>query len=186
MQSFVLIIVVFFLALIIVPMIVKAHISYDFLNNMGAVSFYFFFIKIFAYRLRIKNKNLVLISDKKEKVVETEISDKQMRFLEQLTIQFKQKVIIRKMYVYSRIGTGDAYTTAMANGLFDFIIGSIFGNIKNKKKSANIKICTEPSYNEKHLTICLFGSFMITIFDIIYALILSLLIIKRSEKYERV
>lgn len=186
MQSLLLIIVVFFLVLIIIPIFAKAHLSYDLIANLGTISFYIFFIKIFAYKIRFKNKNIIIITQKDKKEIETQLSDKQMRFLEQLTSQLKQKIVVRKIYTFARIGTGNAYSSAVITGLFNVIASSVLAKIKNIKKSARIGVFAEPSYNENHLIFSVYGSFMITIFDIIYSLIMSLAIIKRSEKYERI
>lgn len=186
MQSLLLIIVVFFLLVLIVPIFVKFHLSYDIINNLGTLSVYIFFIRIILFKIRVKNKNIVLVTQKDQKEVETEISEKQIRFLNQLTTQLKQKLIVRKLYAYSRIGTGDAGSSAILTGLFNSIVGCVLASIKNVKKSARIGTFSEPSYNEKHLTFSLYGSFMITIFDILYSIVMSLAIVKRSEKYERV
>ena len=69
MQSLWLIIVVFFLILIVVPIMTKIHASYDVFNNIGTFSLYIFFVKIFAYKVRIKNKNIVLLKQKDKKII---------------------------------------------------------------------------------------------------------------------
>lgn len=186
MQSLVLIIVVFFLILFILPIFIKLHISYDLLNNLGTLSLYLFFIKIFALKLKFKGKNIVIITKKEQKEVETQLSDKQMRFFEQLSSQLKQKIIIRKLSAYSRIGVSNAHYSAVLTGLFNAVVSSVLASVKNIKKSAKIGVFSEPAYNENHLIFSIYCSAMTTIFDIVYSLFMSLAIIKRSEKYERV
>lgn len=186
MQSLWLIIVAVLLLLIVMPIFTKIHVSYDVLGNMGAISLYIFFIKIFAYRIRIKDKNIVIITEKNKKEIETELSNTQMRFLEQLTVQFKQKIIVRKLQANSRIGVNDAMNSAILCGLVQSTMSGIFAFVKNTKKSAICGVSTEPVYNGTCLTISVYCSFAITIMDIIYSVIMSVMIIKRSEKYERV
>ena len=186
MQSLWLIIVVFFLVLFIYPIFANLHLSYDFLHNMGTLSLYVFSIKIFAFKIRFKNKNIVIIPNKGESEVETSLSEGQMRFLEQLNSQLKQKIIVRNVTAYSRIGVQDASISAILTGLFNAVVSSILAYIKNTKKSARVSVISEPDYNGKHLTFSIYGSVALTIFDIIYSLIMSFVIIRRSEKYERV
>lgn len=186
MQNLWLIIVVFFLIMLIIPFFCKIHFSYDLLNNLGAISLYVFFIKIFAFKYKFKGKDIILISRKNRKEIETTLSKKQVRFFEQLTIQLKQKIVIRKLDVYSRIGVEDAMGSALLSGLFTSLTSIILAYIKNVKRSAIVGIKSEPDYNGKSLIFSIYGSIKITIFDIIYSIIMSLTIIKRSEKYERV
>ena len=99
MQSLWLIFVVFFLLVLVLPIFTKIHASFDILHNMGTLSLYIFFIKIFAYKIKIENKSIVLISKKGKEFVETKISDKQLKFLKQLNVQFKQKIIVKNYRV---------------------------------------------------------------------------------------
>lgn len=186
MQDLLLIVIVFFLVILIVPYKIKLHVSYNLLDNLGALSFYIFFIKVLAYKVTIKNKNIVLISEKKEKIIEKEVSQKQMRFLEQLLIQLKQKVVVKKIYLFSRIGIKNAMQSAILTGLFNSIFCSLLAYIKNTKKSAQIGSFCEPLYNDNCFTIGAYIAVSITIVDVLYALIMSLILIKRSEKYERI
>ncbi len=186
MQSLWLIIVAVLLLLIVMPIFTKIHVSYDVLGNMGAISLHVFFIKIFAYRIRIKNKNIVIITEKNKKEIETELSNTQMRFLEQLMVQFKQKIIVRKLLAHSRIGVNDAMNSALLCGLVQSVISSLFAYIKNTKKSAVCCVNTEPVYNGTCLIFSVYCSFALTLMDIIYSVLMSVMIIKRSEKYERV
>ena len=161
------------------------HISYDVLSNLGTISFHLFFIKIFAFKVKFKGKNIVLISHKNQKEIETAVSQGQIRFLKQLIIELRQKVIVRKMNAYSRIGFNDAYLSAVCTGLFNSIAGGLFAFIKNAKRSAKLNIVSEPHYNGSVFTISFYFSISITLVDIIYSILMALALIKRSEKYER-
>lgn len=186
MQSLWLIIVVFFIVLLILPIFCKLHVSYDLFNNLGAISIYVFFIKIISFKLKFEDFELVLYTQKKEKQIEAKFSEKQMRFLKQLNVQFKQKIIIRKINAYSRIGVQDASISAITTGLFNALTGSLLAYIKNSKTSTQITIKSEPNYNGKTFTIAFYCSLVITLFDVIYGLIMSFMLVKRSEKYERI
>ena len=184
MQSLWLIIVVFFLLVLVIPIFAKVHLTYDIINNLGSFSIYIFFVKIFAFRIRIKGKNLMLISYDDEKEIETKMSEKKVRFFKQLNVQIKQKMVIRKINLNARVGVNDAALSAYCCGVFYAIVGIIFGYIKNFKKSARLRMQCEPDYNGTCAVFAFYFSFAITIFDVLYALIVSLIIFKRSEKYE--
>ena len=186
MQSLWLIIVVFFLVVILVPIAIKIHVTYDILNNLGTFSLYIFFIKIFCYKVKIKNKTIILVSSKNKKEIETELSKVQLRFLEQLNVQLKQKLIVKKIAVFSRIGVKDAKNSALLCGFFEAIVCSILAYVKNTKKSAKMLVDCQPDYNGLTLCVGVYGSFAITITDIVYSLIMSAIISKRSEKYETI
>lgn len=185
MQSLWLIIVVFFVALLIVPILIKINVSFDVLNNLGAVSMYVFFIKIFAFKVKVKNKKLLLYSEDSKKEIDFKLSEGKKRFLTQLFAQIKEKIILKDCTTVSRIGLNDAMNTALLTGLFNMVIGGLYGKIKTIKKSSNLRIISNPEYNGMGLSFCVYAHMFITLFDLIYGVFMSFLIIKRSEKYER-
>lgn len=186
MQSLWLIIVVFFFILLILPLFAKVNVSFDVLNNEGAFSVYLLFIKIISYRLRYKDNQIIVYTEQASSEIELQVSAKQLRFLKQMTVQMKEKVILKNMTFISCVGLSDAYYTALANGAINAIVYSIMACIKNTKKSAKMQVICNPKYNSSGFTLCMVVNCFVTLFDVIYALMMSLIIIKRSEKYERV
>lgn len=186
MQSLWLIFVVFFLLLLIIPFSIKVYASYDLFNNLGAISIYVFFIKIFAYKVTFKNNKILLYTQKDTKQVPIQLSDKKLRFLEQIIIQLKEKIVIKNATVFTKIGLNDAYHTALMSGTVNAIISIIFARIKNKKKSAKLKIVDMPYYNGNSFILSANGIVSITLFDILYGIFFAIIVKKRSEKYERI
>ena len=186
MQSLWLIFIVFFLILLILPIFAKAYISFDFFNNLGAVSIYILFFKIMAYKIKYENKQIVVFTSKNQKEIEVEVSNKQLRFLKQLSVQLKQKIILKNVTFFSRIGLGDAFNTAIGTGLLNVVVSSFMGYVKNIKKSAKMKIINNPNYNGNGFMVSCVICCFITLFDLLYSIFMSLIIIKRSEKYERI
>lgn len=186
MQSLWLIIVVFFLIVLILPIFSKAYVTFDFLNNIGVISLYIFCFKIITYKAKFQKFKLVIFTSKDEKDIEVQVSQKQMRFLKQMSVQLKEKLILKDISFYSRIGLYDAFNTAIVTGLFSSLVSAFMGYVKNAKKSSTVNMINNPNYNGHNLTIAFKIRFFITIFDVIYAILMSFIIIKRSEKYERV
>ncbi|MBQ7884920.1 MAG: DUF2953 domain-containing protein [Clostridia bacterium] len=180
------VVIVFFLLLLIVPIFAKVYACFDVFGNIGAVSLYVFFIKIIAYKVRISDGKLIFFTEKNKKEVEVQVSQKQLRFLEQFGVQMKEKTIIKNINVYSRIGMQDAFATAMLSGAINVAISSVMGFIKNSKKSAKMTLVNIPEFNGRFLTMSLQVTGFITLVDILYAIVMSFIIIKRSEKYERI
>lgn len=180
------IVVVFFLLLLIIPIFAKAYAYYDVLNNIGVISLYVFFIRVIAYKVKINKGLIVFYTEKNRKEIEVKVSNKQLRFLKQFSVQMKEKVILKNITIYSRIGLNDAYNTAIGVGLFDTVLSGFMGYLKNLKPSIKTRLMNYPEYNSSRLTAAAQITGFITILDVLYALLMSFIIIKRSEKYERV
>ena len=178
--------IVFFLIFLILPIFAKGYLSFDVLNNIGVISLYIFFIKILAYKIKRKNNRIILYTEKNKRQIEVKVSQKQIRFLKQFTVQMKQKIILKNITVFSRIGLNDAYTTALLVGTFNTFCSCVMGYIKNIKPSTKMRVINYPDYNSSRLTFSAQITGFVTLIDVLYALLMSFIIIKRSEKYERV
>lgn len=185
MHTFWLIITVFFLTLLIFPILIKVNASFNFLDNLGVVSLNIFFIKIFAYNIKFQN-GIVLYNEKSKKKINLKLSEGKKRFLKQFTIQIKEKIILKECTAISKIGLNDAMNTALLTGLFNSVVGALYGKIKTIKKSSRLRIISDPDYNGNCMYFCIYAQIFINIFDFIYAILMSFLINKRSEKYERI
>ena len=60
------------------------------------------------------------------------------------------------------------------------------GYLKTLKKSINYEVYNNPDFYKNSIDYCIIAKCFITIFDIVYALVISAVIIKRSDKYERI
>lgn len=185
MQSIWLIIIVFFLLLFICPTFFKINASYNVLENKGAISVKLFFIKLLAYKVTIKNNNLVLYTTKKTKDIKLDFSSGQKRFIEQFIVQIKEKILLEKICLINRIGLNDAFNTAMMTGFVDSVFCMIGSYIKNNKKDVNIQYYNIPNFNGSNVTFSLQCGFFLNMLDVLYSIIISFLITKRSEKYEK-
>ena len=136
MQSIWLLVVVFFLIVLIFPIFIKAYASFDVINNVGTISFYIFFIKVICYKTRLGKSGIIFYNSTKENDIPIKLSKRKVRFLEQLAVQLKQKIILKNLTVYSNIGAVDANNSAILAGLAQIIISAVFARINNIKKYA--------------------------------------------------
>ena len=180
------IIFLFFIVILILPISFKLKVSYSVLDNYGSVGIYLFRFKIFHF-IFIINKNTIIIKKKKlKKEIEIEFSNSQIRFLEQLFIQLKDKAYLKYALLDSKIGVGDAFNSAIVSAVIMNAFSIFFSIVKNRKKYMKIKINNFTAFNEKVIQLSSIIKFSISIFDILYSLLMSIVIIKRSDKYETI
>ncbi|HIU06321.1 MAG TPA: DUF2953 domain-containing protein [Candidatus Onthoplasma faecigallinarum] len=73
----------------------------------------------------------------------------------------------------------DACVTAVVCGYIDVLGKSLLSKLKNNKKSSHIFIDVEPKYNEDIFNIRLYNTIRMSVFDILYAVIYSLIYVWR-------
>lgn len=186
MESLFLLIPLFFIFLILIPITINIKLNYDILKNKGVASVHLGFIRIILLVFKIKNKTLVLKTKKHRKEIELNFTDSQMRFYEQFTKQIEQKVRIKRFNISGKLGVSSADKTAILTGALNILSSSFLSILKTKKPYAeNLYANFFPAYNKSIFKLYGGGKISISIFDIIYSLLLSAVIIKRSEKYER-
>lgn len=184
MESIYLLIPLFLLLVFTIPLIINIRLSFNLKNYTGIVSIYLFKIKIILVIFRLKDHNVIVHKKSKKSESEFELSDKQKRFFEQFIFQIKDKVNIKTLVSFTRIGTQDALVTSIYNGLINSLFAMIFGYVKNLKPYAKIDVVSYPAFNRELFLITLCGKISISFFDILYSFFMASMIEKRREKYE--
>lgn len=185
MESLYFLIPLFFILLIILPFYFKVKVCLNMQKQNGAISIHLFKIRLLLIRFKLQNQNIVIRKKKRKQEMEFQLSEKQVRFLQQFMVQIKDKIRIKYLHSFSKIGVSDALQTALINGAINSLISVAFAYIKNNKPHVSIYVCSFPAFNRNVFVITAESKLSITILDIIYAVIMSLIIIKRSEVYER-
>ena len=173
------------LIIIIMPLVINIRISFNLKHQNGIISLYIYKIKLLLVIFRLKDNNIIVNKKNKTSESEVELSEKQKRFVEQFIKQIKDKVNIKRLISYTRIGTFDALETSIYNGLINSMFAMLFGYIKNKKPYAKIDVISYPAYNRQLFLITFYVKICISIFDILYSLFIACSIEKRRSKYER-
>lgn len=184
MESLLLTVPLFLLIVIIIPLSLNIKLAINLKTYTGIISIHLFKIRLLLIIFRFKDNNIIIKKKNKEKELEFELSDKQKRFAEQFFTQIKDKINVRVLQSFTRIGTYDALETSLYNSTINAIFATAFGYIKNSKPYAKIDVLSFPAYNRKLFLITLYSNVSITIFDLLYSLVMSVTITKRSEKYE--
>ena len=168
MQSLWLLIPLFLFLLLILPFIFEARVSYNFYKNFGTLSLKLWFIRLTVITFKVKGKEISLVGP-------------EIKLLEQFSVQIKDKIKVKKLEFHSRIGTGDAFHSAMLSSLISVLISMLWGYIKNEKDTALIDVVNHTEYKEKVFQISLLGRVSISIFDTLYSFIMASIIVKKSD-----
>ena len=186
MESLYFLIPLFFVVIFVLPLLISVKLSVNLHNKIGVVSVHLFRFRLVLMLFRYENNKIIIKTKKKKKEMEMELTDKQKRFAEQFIVQMKNKINVRSIMAYTRIGTNDAFANSLISGFFNSVFASVLGYVKNNKKNAKIDVISYPAYNQELFVVCVCGKISFSIFDLLYSLIMSFTIIKRSEKYEGV
>lgn len=169
---------------LIYPFLIKFDLRLNVLKLKGSITILIFNKIKFNFKIRVKNGYIYLYFKKKEKKLK--ISRKNINFVFLITI-FKQIYLRHQLLNFdfkSNFGYNpDSCVTATTCGAIDVFVKSILGKIKNNKKSAHIFVSVEPKYNEDIFNIRIVDELRMSIFDIIYTFVYSIIYVWRD--YEK-
>ena len=184
MESLYFLIPLFFIVLMVMPLniILKTALNVD--DNVLLISIFLWKIKLKTIKLTIQENKIFVITTKKKEEIKLTVSDKQIYFVEQLVNNIKDKIQPRKVCVYAKVGVHDAKNTAIVCGTLCSVVKILFCYLKNKKPTCSMYEQIYPCFNQNICIICGYLSLTISLFDILYSLVISLFSL-RSKIYER-
>ena len=95
--------------------------------------------------------------------------------------EVKDKTRLKEISVYYHLGTGDAFQSAMLGGLINTSLLSFLSSIKNTKPTASLGVYDTISYNRKICQFAIKAIMSISLFDIVYSLLHSVILTKKNE-----
>lgn len=173
------------ITIIIVPIPIKVKVSFNVLKLSGEV--FVRWLKIFEYKIRVRFRGKYIYITHKSKTRREKFTSKNfsVAFMMQLIKNVYFRLVLAKVYFASQTGYyNNAMTTAIASSLIDIVSKDVCCRILDNKKSAHIFVGNEPRYNEDCLSLKIEGDIKISIFDILYSFVNSLVSLK-GVKYER-
>jgi len=173
MESPWLLIVLFFLIILVFPMFFKLYFSYSPLKNSGLIVIRLWVFNISYFSFQLKANSIILRSKKERKQIEYKFDDPLLKFYDYFYAQIKQKIKIKYLDIYSEIGTGDAYSSAILSSAMSIFYKIFCSYIKNVKYSTNIITNTKTTFNEKVLLFSIYGNFSISFFDIVFGMFIA-------------
>ena len=170
------IIIIFFL-----PIKMEARVSFNVLDFSGAFGVFFYKIKLTHQQFWIKGKKIITKKDNEIETKEMDFQSEEVIFLETFMSQIKDKTRLRELSVFYNIGVKDAFLSAMLAGLVNFAITIIFTNIKNKKPTATLSLNDTVSYNRELCQFAVKAILSISLFDVAYSLLSTIVISKKKH-----
>lgn len=167
MENWWLFIILFFLLIIIFPLFFKIYFTYNPKTNLGMVVVRFWFIKIVFFSFQIKHTGIIIRTKKERKQVEYAFGDPKLKFYETFMNQIKQKLYVRYLDIYSKIGTGDAAQSAMLSSTFLLLYKMLAAYVKNLKPKTVVDINAHTAFNEDVFIFSLYGEITISILKIV-------------------
>ncbi len=167
------------------PFLVSFDIKFNILHLHGVVT-----IKIFNkikidFKIRIKNGYVYINRKNKQRREKITKSSFMLILIYNLVGQLYFREQFLDLSVVGDFGYNqNAQVTALGCGYGEIILKAIFSKIKNNKKSSHIFVAVEPNYNQDILNVSLTNTIRISVFDLLYTLVYT--IIKSWGKYEEV
>lgn len=164
----------------IYPFLINIDVRFNILRLKGTIYITIFNKIKFEFNIRIKNGYVYI--NHKNKLRKEKISNKNISiiFIFKLLNQMYFREQFLDFIVRSNFGyINDSCVTAVVCGYIDVLGKSLLSKLKNNKKSSHIFIDVEPKYNEDIFNIRLYNTIRMSVFDILYAVIYSLIYVWR-------
>lgn len=172
-------VIVFFIVVLIITFRITISIKFNYsvYENKGEIKIMLFnFIRVFSAKLEIAGPFIKLKDSKqKDKLVKLDLQDKNIKFVTHL-----QKNIISKIYLIAfnsklNFGNEDSFLTANIMGLINIISRFLYYKIWNFENDATISMQTFPNFAQNKLELILNMKFIVSIFDLLYATLKTIL-----------
>lgn len=171
----------FLILLMMTPIFSEVRVSFNPLFNRGVIALFVFRIKVFYYIFSFHGKYIEFQNEKETKRQKLELSSRQFAFVEEFIRQLKDKVRLKKFYIFYNIGTGDAFSSAILCGYINLFLNQFFLKIKNSKPTASCCVYDTVSYNKTQCEVAGRTAISISFFDIAYSFILSVILTSRKQ-----
>lgn len=178
-MNYYLLIPFFIILILFVPIRLQLKLSFNVLDFSGALGFFVFKKQVEHQQFWIKGKKILSKRDNEIESKEIEFDSKEVIFYETFAEQIKDKTRLKELYIFYNIGFNDAFLSAMITGYINSAINILFGRIKNKKPTSTLAVFDTISYNREVCQFALKTILSISLFDIVYSLLMSVILSKK-------
>ena len=172
----------FLILLLFLPIKLKLKFSCNLLKLNGAFGIFLFNKKIMHQQFWLKKRKIVLKDENKTDIVEIEFDSKEVIFADVFTKQIKDKTKLKELYLFYNLGLNDAFISSMFAGIINLASLIFFTNLKNTKPTASLCVYDTVSYNRLVLEFAVKTVMTISLIDIAYSFVISLIITNRIAK----
>ncbi len=171
----------FIILLLISPLFLEIRVSFNALKNSGVFCVYIFKIKLLYFFFEINGKEIKLKNEKETKEKQLEFDSPEIVLYEEFANQIKEKTRLRFLEVFYNIGLEDAFITSLVCGFLNVGALIFFSSIKNKKPTASLGLYDTHSFNKKVIEISVNLNMSISLFDVVYSFIVSVILSKKKK-----
>ncbi len=172
----------FVILLLVFPIFAEVRVSFNPLFNRGVVALFLFRFKVLYFIFSFHGKYIELQNEKETKRQELEFSSQQFALVEEFSRQIKDKLRLKKIYVFYNIGTGDAFSSALLCGFLNLALTQVFLTLKSHKPTASFCVYDTVSYNKTQCEVAGRAAASISFFDVAYSFILSVILTRRRAR----
>lgn len=185
MQSLYLLILLFFIILIITPLGFRVKVFYSIKSNRGAVSIKLWCFWIKKIKLIFKGNKIYVLEKHNNSEIEIELGEPQLRFLQFFNDEVKDKVKLRSVYAFMRVGVDNPFYAALLSSLSQDVVLGVFAYIKNKMQLAHFNLKAYTSFTEFNYIIAFNVRLSLSILDVLYSFVMSILRTSSDRAIER-
>ena len=173
------------------PFLMKMDVRLNILRLKGIIKFTIFNKFKIEFKFRIKNGYIYIYHKRKERKEKLTSQNINVVFILNVINQFYYRQQLLNLDFSSNFGYKlDSCVTATTSGFIDVLSKSVLCKIKNNKKSAHIFTKVEPKYNEDICNLRVSYEIRMSVFDIIYSLVYSVVntwrdYAKRNNKFKQ-
>lgn len=162
--------------LFVFPTHLEVRVSYNPIYNRGVVALFLFNKKLIYYFVSFKKNGIELQNESETKLQKLEFSSPEFAVMEEFGNQLKDKIRLKKCNVFYRIGTGDAFSSAILCGVINQFFLQLFLLIKSKKPTASLCVFDTIAYNSEVFELAVVAAISVSLFDVVYSYLYSVII----------
>lgn len=181
MESLYLLFLVGIILIVVFPLTFDGKIAYDFFQNHGSLLLKLWFFKFIVAKIKRKGTNIILITKKENNFVNAEFGEKQLKFLIFFKNEVGNKLKIRKLNVYSVVGAGDPFKSALVSSTFSSAILAALARLKTVQKTGSFNLKNKTDFFETKFSVASSIRLTISIYDVIFSFFVSIL--RKTSKH---
>ena len=175
MESLYLLFFAVIFVIFVFPLTFEFKVNFDVFENRGSLSVRLWPLKFKVSKIKRKGKNFILIQKKKNQEIEVKLGEKQLRFLAFFKNEVGNKLKLRKINVYSKIGTTNPLFSSILSALISNSILVFLTRIKSLQPSSSFLHLNKTVYNDNKLAFAISSRVAISCYDLFFSFLVSIL-----------
>lgn len=168
--------------LLVMPIFLEVRLSFNLLDKSGVFCIYLFRKKLQYFKFEIEGREIKLKDEEETKEKQIDFDSPELALYEEFSTQIKDKTRLRFIEVFYNIGLNDAFLTSMVCGVINIAVLIFFTSLKNKKPTASLALYNTSSFNKRVANLATVINLSISLFDVVYSFIISVILSKKKMK----